>query len=113
MNSTISSITARDSTFSDNSATYGAGIYFSRAKGTIFNSAFNDNTASFFGASLYGASNANVTVDGCEFLNNNGFFGGSFLSVTSTFNIINSYFNNSVVQSQGGVFFCNWINNHC
>lgn len=96
-------VTIINSTFSSNSATFGAGLYNSSfGRLTIINSTFSDNRGGNGGGLLNDGGTANIANS--TFTDNSGGNGGGFLNDWGALSIANSTFSGNGAET-GGAFY--------
>lgn len=94
--------------FQNNTAQQAGGVMVNSATASFTNCNFKHNIATFAGSTAGGGlqaqGSANVTIAGCDFINNQAFFGGGvqYINVTGTKTITGSRFRNNSADNNGG-----------
>ncbi|MBT9558108.1 MAG: right-handed parallel beta-helix repeat-containing protein [Myxococcales bacterium] len=94
-------ITIKDSTFTDNEATYGAGLYLASANATVLRTTFRGGKAvGGYGGAIY-SSSSNLEVSDSTFENNQGgTYGGAIYADASSGRVLLR--NNKLIRNTGG-----------
>jgi hypothetical protein len=97
-----SSPTVTNCTFSDNTATYGGGMYnHNGSNPSLTNCTFSGNTAAAFGGGMYNSCNS-PTVTNCTFSGNSAGFGGGMNNSNSSLTVTNCMFSGNSANLGGG-----------
>ena len=98
-------VTIQNLVFTNGTSAYGGAIYWSSANGTIINSTFTNNNATYDAGAIYTGGSANCNVINSTFTGNKATnWGGAIRIQNGNGNVINSTFTNNKAKSGGAIY---------